>query len=354
MHRLMPATLFGRLALLLLVAVLASQVLALTLIFRVLPAPHMPPPPPGHVAGTTDDRGPRPPGPEPFDGSVLTPMLWLDIGVRLGVLMLAAWVGARWLSAPIRQLAQGAQALGHNLDSPPLPESGPTECREATRVFNQMQSRLRQQIAEREQFLAAVSHDLRTPLTRIRLRAETLDNDTQQEGFRRDVAEMQSLIEATLDYLGGNSAPEAMTEVDIESLLRSLADDQSDSGHPVDVSGQAAPIRGQPRALRRCLDNLVGNAIRYGRVARLELVDSPGQLQIRVLDEGPGIPPEELEKVLAPFYRLDPSRHRGRGGAGLGLAIACDIAQRHSGTLTLSNRHPNGLLATLTLPRKVS
>lgn len=358
----MPATFFGRLALLLVVAVLASHVMALTLMFEFMPHPPPPPlhpPPPSLVAqegGQVVHPLPPPPGPgpgpAPFGGGPWPPALWLDIGVRLGALLLAAWVGARWLSAPVRHLAQAAQALGANLDHPPIPEAGPTECRDAIRVFNAMQASLRLQVAERERFLAAVSHDLRTPLTRMRLRVEALpEGSAHQAGLHRDVAEMQSLVHATLAYLSGSHAPEAATEVDMESLVRSLADDEGDCGHTVHVAGQAAPLRGQPQALRRCLDNVVGIAIRYGGEAQVTLIDSPSQLVVQVLDAGPGLPPEELSKVLSPFYRVDASRHRDRGGVGLGLSIASDIVRRHGGTLTLANAQPQGLRVTLAFPR---
>ncbi len=347
MRRYLPSTLFGRLAALLFAAVLASHVLALTLLFELRPPPH---------AGPRAVAGPgvtAPPEPHAHhERPLLHPGLLLDIGVRLGVLMLAAWVGARWLSAPIRQLAHAAQELGENIDRAPLPETGTAECREATRVFNQMQQRIRQQIAEREHFVAAVSHDLRTPLTRLRLRAESVQEATLREGWCRDVAEMEALVGATLDYLSGTAAPEPFVVVDMEALVNSLLDDELDCGHRVSLSGQARPLSGQPRALRRCLDNLVGNAIRYGSEARIELSDAPRALTITVRDRGPGLPAEELDKVMEPFYRVEASRHRDHGGVGLGLAIARDVARKHGGHLSLSNLPQGGLLARLTLPRQ--
>ncbi|MEO0002986.1 MAG: hypothetical protein RLZZ22_678 [Pseudomonadota bacterium] len=348
MKRYLPSTLFGRLAALLFAAVLASHVLALTLLFELRPPPHYVQAP--TVAGAGRLTPPEPPahGPRP----VLHPGLLLDIGVRLGVLMLAAWVGARWLSAPIRQLAHAAQELGKNIDRAPLPETGTAECREATRVFNQMQQRIRQQIAEREHFVAAVSHDLRTPLTRLRLRAESARDAVLRAGLCRDVSEMEALVGATLDHLSGTAAPEPLVLVDMQALVDSLLDDELDCGHRVSLSGQARPLSGQPRALRRCLDNLVGNAIRYGAEAQVELRDSPQALTITVCDRGPGLPPEELDKVMQPFYRVEASRHRDSGGVGLGLAIARDIARRHGGSLSLSNRPQGGLQACLTLPRQ--
>lgn len=385
MARWLPATLFGRLALLLGVAVVVSHVMALTLMFRLLPGPHgelgHPGPPPPHLSGDApalpsgSDRpvGPDGPGgqhwqrmpPPPPDDQTggpagglpdvwAYPGLLVDVGVRLAALLVVAWFGARWLSQPLQQLAKAARDLGEHIDRPPLPEVGTTECREATRVFNQMQQRIRQHIAERERFLAAVSHDLRTPLTRIRLRAESVEAATLREGFQRDVTEMQTLIEATLGYLGGQQANEQPTLVDVADLLHSLADDQLDAGHDVQVHAQAEPFLGQPIALRRCVDNLVSNAIRYGGgQVTLRCHDDGAQLVIEVQDNGPGLPVAELSRVTEPFYRVEASRHKARGGVGLGLSIALDVARRHRGTLTLSNVPTGGLLATLSLPRRL-
>lgn len=378
MARCLPATLFGRLALLLAVAVVASHVMALTLMFRLLPGPHGepghfgPPPHPSASSPPSSDRpyGPdvsgRPPMPPP-DGGLSSdpagapPNVWVysgllvDVGVRLAALLVVAWFGARWLSQPLQQLAKAARDLGEHIDRPPLPEVGTTECREATRVFNQMQQRIRQHIAERERFLAAVSHDLRTPLTRIRLRAESVEAAPLREGFQRDVTEMQTLIEATLGYLGGQQAIEQPTLVDVAALLHSLADDQLDAGHDVQVHAQAQRFLGQPIALRRCVDNLVSNAIRYGGgQVTLRCHDDGAQLVIEVQDNGPGLPVAELTRVTEPFYRVDASRHKARGGVGLGLSIALDVARRHGGTLVLSNAPAGGLVATLRLPRRLA
>lgn len=282
------------------------------------------------------------------------PGLLVDVGVRLAALLMVAWFGARWLSQPLNQLAKAAQELGEHFDRPPLPEVGTTECREATRVFNQMQQRIRQHIAERERFLAAVSHDLRTPLTRIRLRAESADAAPLRDGLLRDVTEMQTLIEATLSYLSGEHAAEPLTLLDVSDLLHSLADDQADAGHTVQVEAHAQPFLGQPMALRRCVDNLVSNAVRYGggHVA-LRCRDDGTQLVIEVQDNGPGLPDAELARVTEPFYRVEASRHKARGGVGLGLSIALNVARRHGGTLVLTNVPTGGLLATLRLPRGV-
>lgn len=332
--RLLPDSLFGRLALLLMVAVVSSHVLALTLMFELRPPPPAGPP-----------HGPPP---------LLHLGLLLDIAVRLSALMLAAWVGAQWLSEPVRSLAQAARELGRDIHRAPLTEEGTLECREATRVFNQMQLRIRQQLEQRDQFVAAVSHDLRTPLTRLALRAEGLADPVERQRFGKDIVEMNDMIRATLDYLRGAADPEPFVMLDVGSLLDSMAHDCQDCGQDVQyqASTGAAPLLAQSSSLRRCIANLLENAVRYGQRARITLTDSTQALHITVADDGPGIAEPELDKVLAPFYRLESSRNRNSGGVGLGLATASDIALRHGGAVHLANGPQGGLVATLTLPRR--
>ncbi|APW43741.1 HAMP domain-containing histidine kinase [Rhodoferax saidenbachensis] len=335
--RLLPSTLFGRLALLLIVVAVSSHVLALTLMFEIMPRPPH-----------TEFPRSAPPAPPPMFHMGLL----LDIAVRLGALLLAAWVGAKWLSEPIRRLAGAARELGRDIHRAPLREEGTTECREATRVFNQMQSRIRQQLEQRDQFVAAVSHDLRTPLTRLALRAEGLQDAQERQRFGRDILEMDAMIRATLDYLRGAADPEPLVLLDVGALVMSMAHDCQDCGQDVQVTGAITvrPVRAQVSALRRCLANLVENAVRYGVRARIRVADTAQGVRITVHDDGPGIPTDELDKVLAPFYRLESSRNRNSGGVGLGLATASDIAQRHGGSLHLTNAPTGGLAVTLMLP----
>ncbi len=353
-QHLLPATLFGRLALLMLGVALLSHVLALTMLFELRP-PALSGPGPGPGPGPMLDL--PPPGPPLW----MTLGLLLDVGVRLSALALAAWVAARWLSAPIKRLAAAAHALGDGIaqDSPhghtrpaPLPEEGPRECRDASRVFNRMQTQIQRQLAERDRFVAAVSHDLRTPLTRLRLRTESLHDAAQRDQFSHDIGEMDRMISATLDYLRGAADAEAAVRLDVQALAESVAEDQQACGRAVEVSGTALPLPAQPGALRRGLCNLVDNAVRYGGSARIVLVDGAAQLCIEVHDSGPGIAPELLDKVLEPYFRVEGSRNRQHGGVGLGLAIAHDIARQHGGTLRLRNAAAGGLVAALTLPRR--
>lgn len=346
LSRLLPSTLFGRLAALLFVVVLASHVLALTLMFELRPPP---PGPPEMWSGSPALHRPPPPPP---GHPLLHPGMLLDIGVRLGALMLAAWIGARWLSQPMRRLARAASELGRDIHRTPLAEDGTQECRETTRVFNQMQAQIRQQLGERDRFVAAVSHDLRTPLTRLRLRAEGLGDDGQRHSFSRDIHEMDAMISATLDYLRGAADPEPFVLLDLGALLHSMADDCQACGQEVRVEGHAAPLHARASALRRCIGNLVENAVRYGGRAQIRLLDEADRVRIEVSDPGPGIPEDELDKVLSPFYRVEGSRNRHTGGVGLGLSIAQDIVRQHQGSLTLRNGPRAGLVATLELPRR--
>ncbi len=353
---LLPDTLRGRLTLLLVLAVLASHVLALSLMFELRPQPPQPPgmsaPPPGPPPA---QAGPGP-GPRGLLGMLQAPapLRWglaLDIAVRLAALAAAAWWAARWLTRPVQRLAEAAQALGHEGSTPPVPEEGPREFRQASRVFNQMQARIRQQLAERDRFVAAVSHDLRTPLTRLRLRTEALAQASERERMGRDIAEMDAMITATLEHLRGAAHAEPLAKVDVRALIDSMADDYLDTGHEIAVDGRCAPLQVRPGALRRCLDNLVGNALRYGGGAQVSVLDLGTAVRITVRDHGPGLPAQELASVMEPFYRVEPSRNRASGGMGLGLSIARDIALRHGGTLVLRNATGGGLEAVLELPR---
>lgn len=346
--RLWPDSLFGRLALLLVVVAVSSHLLAMGLRFELHP-----PPPSGPPVFGVDSGRPAPPHRRPPPPPL---MVALDIGVRLGALVLAAWLGARWIAQPVRRLADAAQELGRDIQSPPLPERGTRECREATRVLNQMQARMRAQIEQRDLFVAAVSHDLRTPLTRLALRAEGLSDAQARERLGKDIREMDDMIRSTLDYLRGAADAEPRVRLDMAALLHSLAEDAQEVGQDVcfdaeSSDGGHAPVPVQLSSIRRCLTNLIDNAVRYGGRARIRLQALPQALQIQVLDQGPGIAVQELSKVLAPFYRVDASRNRSRGGTGLGLAIADEIARRHGGRLELANRPEGGLVATLVLPR---
>jgi signal transduction histidine kinase len=356
--RLLPGTLFGRLALLLGVAVLISHVLAIKLMFEVGPDLFGPPPgnPPMGPPPGNPPMGPLSPGLAGAPGLMRLGLL-LDISVRLAALMLAAWIGARWLAQPVQRLADAARELGHDIHRPPLVEEGSDECRQATRVFNQMQAQICKQLSERDSFVAAVSHDLRTPLTRMTLRAECLEDTEQRVSFRRDIAEMNDMITATLDHLRGVASGESMELLDVGSLLSSLVDDYLTWDHPVTLlepvpSCPMAPLQTQAQALRRCVSNIVDNAVRYGGSAQIRYFDKGDLLCIEVSDPGPGMAPADLDRALTPFYRAEGSRNRNSGGVGLGLSIANDIARRLHGEVQLKNGSGGGLVVTVVLPRQ--
>ncbi|HYW93522.1 MAG TPA: ATP-binding protein [Gammaproteobacteria bacterium] len=281
--------------------------------------------------------------------------LLVSSGALLIALLVLGIVAVRWVTRPLRVLADAAEALGRDIDRAPLPETGPAEMRHAVHAFNQMQQRLRESLELRNRFLAAVSHELKTPLTRLRLRVEMLTDEAARSRFGRDLDDMESMITASLDFVRGAYSQEPARPIDVLALVESVVEDESSVGHRVDVSGTpAARYSGRPQALRRCLENLVSNAIKYGGAAHIRIEDDPGALVLRVRDEGPGMPPSELDRVFEPFYRLEASRSRDWGGTGLGLGIARNIAEIHGGMLELHNRPGGGLEAVLTLPRPVT
>ncbi len=278
--------------------------------------------------------------------------LYTILLVRLGAVALTAWVAARWLSYPIKRMAKAAEELGKNLNSPNIEEaSGPSEVRQASKVFNQMKARINLQMEERNRFLAAVSHDLRTPLTRLKLKAEKMDQQELQADIQKDINEMASIIDTTLDYLRGDERPEADCMLDIGALVHSMVEDAEECGESITVSGHSSPIKLQPLAIRRCLGNLIENALRYGESATISIGETDSNVVITIHDSGPGIPEDQLESVFAPFYRLDASRNRNHGGVGLGLSIARDMARKQGGDITLKNAQGGGLVATLLLPK---
>jgi signal transduction histidine kinase len=278
--------------------------------------------------------------------------LLLTLAVLLASVIALALLAVRWLTRPLAVLATAADELGRDIHRPPLTEDGPAEVRRAAAAFNTMQTRLQAHLREREQMLAAVSHDLRTPITRLRLRAELIEDEALRAKFARDLAEMEAMTSAALDFLRGARADEPVQPVDVLALLESLQADMEETGHEVSVQGGTrVPYPAHPLALKRCLVNLIENAVKYGERAAVTVEDDAAQLRITIADEGPGIPEGQLERVFEPFYRLEASRSRDTGGVGLGLSVARDIARAHGGELTLRNRAGGGLEAILTLPR---
>jgi signal transduction histidine kinase len=269
----------------------------------------------------------------------------------IAVLALALFA-VRRLTRPLTMLSRAADELGRDIHRPPLAETGPKEVRQAAAAFNTMQHRIRRYVSDRERMMGAVSHDLKTPITRLRLRAELVDDPQFQKKAEQDLDDMETMINATLDFMRGADRQEPLKTLDLAALLTSIQEDQRALGHQVKVSGHAAPYPARPVALKRCLVNLIENGIRYGGNVSVQLADTSNAVSIQVLDDGPGIPDDRLEQVFDPFVRLEESRNRDTGGTGLGLSIARDIAHAHGGDLTLSNRPEGGLIAHLTLPHQ--
>ncbi|WP_029010702.1 ATP-binding protein [Azospirillum halopraeferens] len=275
--------------------------------------------------------------------------LWMT-GIVAMIVALSLFA-ARRLTAPLARFADAAERLGVDPEAPPLREAGPRELRAATRAFNRMQERLRRFVDDRTQMLAAISHDLRTPLTRLRLRAEMVEDPETQRRMLADLDEMQAMITATLAFARDDARREPRGPLDLADLLQSLVEDRTDAGHAAAYEGpHHATARGRPVALRRALANLMDNAIAYGGGVRVRLLPEDGQARVILDDDGPGIPEAEFEKVFAPFYRLERSRSRDTGGVGLGLSTARTIVRGHGGDITLANRPEGGLRVTVVLP----
>ena len=275
----------------------------------------------------------------------------LSLAVLLAAVLGLSFIAVRWVVRPLQDLTAAAQALGQDLNRAPLPEDGPREVRQAAQAFNTMQQRLLAFINDRTRVLTALSHDLKTPLTRMRLRADLMDDEEQRLRFESDLKEMETMVTHTLDFMRGLGGNEARTPVDMAALLATLQADNQAMGRTVDVQGRPGqPVMGVAHLLKRALGNLVDNAVLYGGQATVLAEETPGLLTLRIQDQGPGIPPAELERVFDPFYRLEASRSRATGGTGLGLGIARNILRTHGGDVVLHNRPEGGLQAVVTLP----
>jgi signal transduction histidine kinase len=278
--------------------------------------------------------------------------LLLTLAVLLAAVLLLSYVAVRWVTRPLHVLASAADELGRDINRPPLPEEGPAEVSRAAHAFNTMQSRLVRLIEDRTRILAAMSHDLKTPITRMRLRAELLDDDELRTKFERDLKEMEAMVTETLEFMRGLGKREPAQPLDVMALVESLQSENEDMGRTVTVAGRTSkPYIGSATLLKRCVANLIDNAVTYGGRADITVADDPPELTLRIRDHGAGIPDSQLETVFEPFFRLEGSRSRETGGTGLGLSIARDIARIHGGDVRLRNHEQGGLEAVLTLPR---
>jgi signal transduction histidine kinase len=286
-------------------------------------------------------------------GAPLPRNLFVNLTLLVLLLVIVLYLAARNITRPLSELARAADSVGRDTRAvPQIAERGARELRDAARAFNTMQDRLHRYLDSRTRVLAAMSHDLKTPLTRLRLQVEALDNAPMQARIGRELDEMESMVREALALFRGLDDGEPASALDVDALVAQIRDEFRDMGATVTISGRALrPFVGKPQALKRCLTNLIANAVKFGTRADIHIEDG-ADLLIRVRDRGPGIPEEELERVFEPFYRLESSRNRDSGGTGLGLSIARDIAQAHGGSLRLANLPGGGLEATLRLPRR--
>lgn len=255
------------------------------------------------------------------------------------------------LAMPTQQFIRAAERFGLDVQSPPMPIGGTDEVRDVIKAFNEMQNRIRRLLTDRTQMLAAISHDLRTPITRLQLRIERLPASADTEKMINDLKEMENMINSILIFARDYVRNEPTEKVDLNALLETICDNLIDAGHKITYHGleERLPFFGRITSLKRAFSNLIENAIKYGDTAEVFLQCSDNMLQIKISDEGPGIPENEMENVFAPFYRINKARSPEKSGSGLGLAVARDIIRTHGGDITLINREPKGLTVTVTL-----
>ena len=269
--------------------------------------------------------------------------------------LLTLWA-VRRLIAPVRALADAAEALGRDVNAAPLPEGGPTEVAVAAVAFNTMAGRIRRFVQDRTELLTAIGHDLRTPITRLKLRAEFVDDEELRAKILTDLEELEAMVSATLAFGRDARTTEPVSPLDLAELLRTILDETGDANpdllDKLHYEGPAhLTVRARSLALKRVLVNLVTNAVNYGGSASVRLsADGEHMVVVEIEDDGPGIPPTELDQVFEPFHRGEPSRNRETGGVGLGLPIARNIMRAHGGDVTLANRPAGGARATVTLP----
>jgi protein-histidine pros-kinase len=363
-------TLFTRLFLLILLALVVSHLVAWGLVTRLfLPAqPSDGSPTPAPAASAPAPRPPLPtlgslpptpglPGPLAAQPGMALPLqvLVLDYAIRIALIALFAWWGARWLVRPVRRMVAAARSLGDGVSrgQPPEPldeTQGTAEVREASAVFNQMAQRLAQEFRGRGLLMASISHDLRTPLTRMRIRLESLLPAPLAQRCIEDIREMNGLIDGAIGvFRAEDPHDEPLQATDVFALVQSLTDDLVETGHRVTLDGHHLVALCKPEPLRRAVSNLIGNALRYSGAAEVTVL-ALGGARILVEDRGPGIPEAHLQRVMEPFQRMDPSRTRDTGGTGLGLHIARSLLESQGATLHLRNRDGGGLRVEIRLP----
>jgi signal transduction histidine kinase len=288
------------------------------------------------------------PGPDPW----LIHRLLLATAMLFLLVFGAAWWIARRLARPLRDLTRAAEGFEGRGPADPVTPRGPSDLRRAVEAFNAMNRRTLALLDEKDRMLGAIGHDLRTPLASLRIRAENMGPEEERERLAATVDEMAATLEDILTLARTGRAREPVRRVDLAALADAVVEEYRELGRPAEFLASArAVLAVQPDLLRRALRNLVDNAIEYGGGASVAVEERPGEIELRVEDGGPGIPEDRLAEVLEPFRRLESSRNRESGGAGLGLAIAQAVAQAHGGLLELANRPEGGLRASLILPK---
>jgi signal transduction histidine kinase len=307
--------------------------------------------PDGAGLDVTIAAGVMAPPPRPLSVLVLATIAL--VGLNVGALTLWA---SRGITAPLARFALAAEEFSIDRDPSPLREEGPLEVRTAARALNRLRDRIHALFADRTRMLAAISHDLRTPITRMRLRVEFIEDDVLRGQFTRDLEHMDTMVQGALSYLRDANRPEKRVALDLSSLLQTIADEFADIGHRIGYDGPGRIVAtGDTQQIERAVTNLVENAVRYGTETRIRLREAAEALLIEVADDGPGIPEGDRARLLEPFMRGDEARGRiDSEGFGLGLAIAHSIAAAHGGSLTLHDNLPRGLLVRISLPRRQS
>jgi len=285
--------------------------------------------------------------------SLWTRHVVLSTLTMMAAILVIGALATGWIGRPLAAFAKAADRLGRDVAAPPMDGGGPREVREAVTAFNEMQNRIRRFVEDRTRLLAAISHDLRSPITRLRLRAEMLDEGEGRARMLADLGEMEAMVTSTLDFARADAADEPTQAIDLAALLQAVCDDATDIGLAAAYRWDGRLVATcRPAALKRALTNLVENAARYGGGAHVASRRAGRDLVVTVDDDGPGIPEAELEAVFAPFTRLESSRNRRSGGIGLGLAVARTVVRAHGGDIALANRPEGGLRATVTLPQE--
>jgi signal transduction histidine kinase len=290
--------------------------------------------------------------PDPFfleNSDPLPPERWLLQFVTLLTVLLLSWVVARWITGPLAALSNAAEAFGKG-ESPILPETGSVEFVRTAQAFAAMRERIVRYLEDREKLFTAISHDLRTPITRLKLRTEMLDDDATRAEFHEDLDELDMMVKGALQSVRDSDIHENHTSISLDAMLGRMVRDARLAGHEVAFTRCGLRVQGKPLALKRAIGNLLDNALYYGQSAEISVYEGVGKRVIVIRDHGPGVPEEALQTLFDPYVRLEHGRHSNSHGHGLGLGIARNIIQAHGGELVLSNHHEGGLQAMITLP----